>query len=71
MKQKAIILALALGLFGATAASACTAEFKAKRGGQYVHSTISVPSSSCNSGGVLSLLQSQGYTNIQIVRISG
>lgn len=71
MKTKAILLALILGLFGATAASACTVEFKAKLGSQYVHTTTSVPSSSCNASAAIGILSSQGYSNIQIVRISG
>jgi len=70
MKKATYITALLLGLFSAGAAAACTAEFKAKRGGQYVHTTMSVPSSACSAGAAKGYISSQGYTNVMVVRVS-
>lgn len=70
MKNATYISALLLGLLSAGAAAACTAEFKAKRNGQYVHTTTSVPASACSSGAAAGYLSSQGYTNVVVVRVS-
>ncbi len=74
MKNASFILALALGVFATTAASACVAEYKAKKGGQYVHSRMSIPESACSVGAatpiVAGTLASQGMQLLAIVKVT-
>ncbi|WP_425053267.1 hypothetical protein [Psychromarinibacter sp. S121] len=74
MKQHTVILAFALALIGTAASAACTVEYKAKKGSQYVHSRMSVPDNACNVGAatpiVESALASQGMQLLAIVKVT-
>ncbi len=74
MKQATLILSLALGLLATGAAAACIAEYKAKRGTEYVHSKMSIPDSACSVGAarsyVSSALAAQGFELLAIVNVT-
>lgn len=74
MTYKALICALALGLFASAASAACVAEYKAKRGTQYVHSRMNVPDNACTPGAAYSIVQSalagQGLQLLAIVKVT-
>lgn len=68
----ALLWALASG-----AASACTAEYKAKRDSptEYRHTTMQVPQSACNPADAATYVQAQlaasGWKLLAIVKVSG
>lgn len=75
MKQTRILsLALALGLVASAASAACTAEYKAKNGNQYVHARMQVPDNLCSQGAaadyVRNALASQGMQLLAIVKVT-
>lgn len=74
MRQHTLLLAFALALIGSAASAACTVEYKAKKGSQYVHTRMSVPDSACSVGAatpiVESALASQGMQLLAIVKVT-
>lgn len=76
MKHVLIISAFALAL-GATAASACTVEYKAKKSNptDYRHTTLSIPASECTRAKAKAYVQNQirsgGWTVLEVVSLSG
>ncbi len=74
MKQATLILTLALGVFASAANAACIAEYKAKRGTEYVHSRMSVPDDVCSTDAaqsyVASALSAQGMQLLAIVKVT-
>jgi len=74
MKQALLLLTFLLGSVASAASAACVAEYKAKRGTEYVHSRMSIPDSACNASAARSYvaraLSAQGLELLAIVKVT-